>query len=78
VESVEATFDRSRSQRRPDVRRPRDALEVLCSEGLKLEQIAKELAGAFSNHDAVRLRDALQAGGKVRCLANDAALLSLP
>jgi hypothetical protein len=34
--------------------------EVLCSKVLKLEQIANELAGTFGNHDAVRLRNALQ------------------
>ena len=29
--------------------------QVPCSQVLKLEQIAKELAGTFGNHDAVRL-----------------------
>ena len=75
VESLEAAFHRSRSQRRPGSHRPRDALEVLCPKVLKLEQIAHELAGAFGNHDAVRLRNALQARRKVRRLAYDGLLL---
>ena len=75
VQCLEAAFHRSRSQRRPGSHRPCDALEVLCPKVLKLEQIAQELSGALSNHDAVRLRNALQARGKVWRLANDGLLL---
>ena len=75
MQSLEAAFDRSRSQRRPGSHRPCDALEVLCSKVLKLEQIAHELSRAFGNHDAVRLRNALQARRKVRRLAYDGLLL---
>ena len=50
-------------------------LRSLCSEVLKLEQVAHELPGAFRNHDAVRLRNALQARRKVRRLAYDGLLL---
>jgi hypothetical protein len=75
VESIEAAFDRSLSQGRPGSRRPRNALEVLPSKVLKLEEIAQELAGTFRNHDAVRLRYSLQACGKVWRLANDGLLL---
>ena len=42
---------------------------------LKLEQVAHELPCAFSNYDAVRLCNALQACGKVRRLAYDGLLL---
>jgi hypothetical protein len=42
---------------------------------LKLEQVAHELPGAFGNHDAVRLCNALQACRKVRRLANNGLLL---
>ena len=65
----------ARSQRRPGSHRPCDALEVLCSEVLKLEQIAHELSSALGNDDAVRLRNALQACRKVRRLADDGLLL---
>ena len=75
VESLEAAFDRSRSQCRPSSHRPCDALEVLRSKVLKLEQIAHELPSALRNDDAVRLRNALQARRKVRRLANDGLLL---
>ena len=75
VQSLEAAFHRSRSQRRPGSHRPCDALEVLCSKVLKLEQIAHELSRAFGNDDAVRLCNALQARRKVRRLANDGLLL---
>ena len=50
-------------------------LRSLCPEVLKLEQIAEELSRAFGNHDAVRLRNALQACRKVRRLADDGLLL---
>jgi hypothetical protein len=42
---------------------------------LKLEQIAHELPCALSNDHTVRLRNALQARRKVRCLAYDGLLL---
>ena len=45
-------------------------------QGPKVEQIAKELTGTFSNHDAVRLCNALQARRKVWGLADDGLLLS--
>ena len=75
VQSLEAALHRSWSQRRPGSHRPRDALEVLCSKVLKLEQIAHELPGALRNDHAVRLCNALQARRKVRRLANDGLLL---
>ena len=52
-----------------------DALEVLCAEVLKLKQVPDELASCLSNHNAVRLRNALQARGKVGRLANDGLFL---
>ena len=75
VQGLEAAFHRTGPQRRPSSHRPCDALEVLCSEVLKLEQIAHELARALGNDDAVRLRNALQARRKVRRLADDGLLL---
>jgi hypothetical protein len=54
---------------------PDNALEVLCSKVLKLEQVAHEPARALGNYDAVRLRNALQARGKVWRFANDGLLL---
>ena len=65
----------ARSQCRPGSHRPGDALEVLCPEVLKLEQIAEELSRALGNDDAVRLCNALQARRKVRRLAYDGLLL---
>ena len=75
MESIEAAFNRSLSQGHPGSHRPSNALEVLCSEVLKLEQIAQELSGALGNDDAVRLCNALQACCKVRRLADDGLLL---
>ena len=75
MESVEAAFHRTRPQRRPGSHRPRDALEVLCSKVLKLEQVAHELSSALGNDHAVRLCNALQARCKVRRLADDGLLL---
>jgi hypothetical protein len=77
VESIEAAFNRSLSQCRPGSRRPRNALEVLCSEVLKLEQITKELSRIFGNDHAVGLCNSLQARRKVRRLTNNASLLRL-
>jgi hypothetical protein len=75
VESLEAAFHRSLSQGGPGSHRPCNALEVLCSEVLKLEQIAEQFSRAFGNHYAVRLCDTLQARRKVRRLAYDCLLL---
>ena len=75
MHSLETAFRRTRPQRRPGSHRPRNTLEVLCSEVLKLEQIAHELSRTFGNHDAVRLCNALQACRKVRRLAYDGLLL---
>ena len=59
----------------PGSHRPCDTLEVLCCKVLKFEQTTDEPPGAFGNHDAVRLRNALQTSRKVRRLANDCLLL---
>ena len=78
MQCLEAAFHRSSVAAPPKLAPDRrDALEVLCSEVLKLEQIAEQLAGALGNDDAVRLGNALQACRKVRRLADDAALLRL-
>jgi hypothetical protein len=50
-------------------------LEVLCSEVLKVEEIANELPSTFGKHDCVRLSNTLQASRKVRRLAYDCLLL---
>ena len=52
VHCLEAAFRRTRPQHRPGPRGSGDALEVLCSEVLKLEQIAQELSRAFGDDDA--------------------------
>src|ERR1700745_2094544 len=44
VQRLETAFDGSPSQRRPGPRGPCDALEVLWSEVLELEQVAEELS----------------------------------
>ena len=75
MESLKAAFHRCRSQHGPSARRPRNALQVLCFEVLKVEQVAHELARTFSNHHAVRFRNALQACREVRRLAYDGLLL---
>ena len=54
---------------------PCNALEFLRAKVVKLKQVAHELSRALCNHDAVRLRNALQARGKVRRLAHDGLLL---
>ena len=59
VQRLEAAFDRTRPQRRPRSHRPGDALEVLGSEVLKLEQIAQQFSRALGDDDPVRLGDAL-------------------
>ena len=77
VQCLEAAFRRTRPQRRPGPHRPGDALEVLCPEVLKLEQIAEKSSRAFGDDHHVRLGDPLQARREVRRLADDAALLRL-
>ena len=49
--------------------------KVLCSQVLKLEQVSDEVPSAFRNHNAVRLRNALQPRRKVWRLAYDCLLL---
>jgi hypothetical protein len=53
----------------------RSALQVLCSQILKLEQIADELSRVLRNDHAVRLGNALQARCKVWRLADNSLLL---
>jgi hypothetical protein len=69
---LSTTAGRSAAQARTG---PPYTLEVLCSEVLKLEQVANELSCALGEDDHVRLRNALQACGKVRCLADNRLLL---
>jgi hypothetical protein len=75
MESIEAAFHRCPSQGRPNTHRPRNALEVLCSEVLKVEEIANELSRTFGNHHSVWLRNALQACCKVRRLAHNGTII---
>jgi hypothetical protein len=75
MQRLEPAFYRSWSQSRPGPHRRRDALEFLFPKVLQLEQVAEEPARALRNHDAVRLCDTLQAGGKIRRLADDCLLL---
>jgi hypothetical protein len=77
VQSLETALCGRRSERCPGPYRPRDAFEILCSEVLKLEQVAKELSRILSANYAVRLRNALQASREVRGLAYNATFLSL-
>ena len=78
VQRLEAAFHRTRPQRRPDAYRAGDALEVLGSEVLQLEQIAEQPSRALADDHHVRLCDPLQARREVRRLADDAALLRFP
>ena len=55
---------------------PFDALELVGSEVLKLEQITEQLSRALGDDDRVRLGDPLQARREVGCLADDRLLLS--
>ena len=75
MQCLEAAFRRIRPQRRPGSHRSGDTLEVLCSEVLKLEQIAEELSRTFGNDHAAWLCNAFQASCKVGRLANDCLLL---
>src|SRR5262249_29536604 len=77
MECFEAAFHDTRSQCRPSPHRARDAPEVLCSEVLKLKQIAEQLSRAFGDDDRIRLGNTLQPGREIGCLAHDPALLSL-
>ena len=54
---------------------PRDTLEVLCPEVLKLKQVAHKPSCALRNDHAVRLCNALQACRQVRRLADNGLLL---
>ena len=74
---LEAAFRRTRPQGREGPYRPGDALEVLCPEVLKLEEIAEKSPGALGDDHHVRLGDPLQTCREVRRLADDAALLRL-
>ena len=78
MQRLEATFHRTRSQRRPGSHRPCDALKVLCAKVLELEQIAQQSSCSLINHDSARFGDALQACREVRRLTDDAALLRFP
>src|SRR5262245_15507036 len=62
-------------QRRPSSHGTCDALQVLRSKVIKLEQVADELPSALRNDHPVRLRNTLQTRGKVRCLAYNGLLL---
>src|ERR1700722_19726022 len=57
-----AAFRRTGSQYRPGVLWPCDTFQVLCTEVLKLKQIAYESSCAFRNTRHVRRSDPLQAG----------------
>ena len=61
AQRLEAALHRACAQRRPSPHRSGDALEVLGSEVLKVEQIAQEFARALSDDDGVRLGNPLQA-----------------
>ena len=78
VQGLETTFRRTHPQRRPSPHWPGDALEVLRSEVLRLEQIAEKFSRGLGDDDHVRLGEPLQACRHVRRLADDAALLRLP
>ena len=75
---LEAAFRRTRPQGREGTYRPGDALEVLCPEVLKLEEITEQPSRALGNDHHVRLGNPLQARREVRRLADDAALLRFP
>ena len=75
MECFEPAFHQTWSQRRPSLHWSRDALEVLCSEVLKLKQIAHELPSALTNDHTVRLSNPLQARCEIGCLADYSAFL---
>src|SRR5271167_3217975 len=75
---LEAAFRRTPPQGCEGTYRPGDALEILCPEILKLEQITEQPSRPLSNDHHVRLGDPLQTRSEVWRLANDAALLRFP
>ena len=75
MECLESTCRRARSQCSPSVHRVGDSCEVLCSQILKLKQIAQEVSCVFCNNHCIRLSDSLEARGQVRGFVNDAALV---
>ena len=72
---LEAALDRTCPQHREGFHRPGDPLELLGTQVLQLEEIAKEPARGLGNDNRVRRGDALKACCKVRCLADDIVLL---
>src|SRR5262245_17346661 len=75
MQSLKAALNGSWPQRSPSSHRACDTLQVFRPKVLKVEQVADELSGVFGNHDAVRLRHALQACSEIRRLADDSLLL---
>ncbi len=75
MQCLEVAFRRTRPQRRPNLHRPRDALEVLGPKVLQLEEIAEKPSRVIGDDDHVRLGQGLQARRKIRRLADDRLLL---
>ena len=78
AQRLEAALDRACPQRRPGRTGSAMPLRSLAPRSCKLEEIAEKSSCALGDDDRVRLGDPLQARRKVRCLADDAALLRLP
>src|SRR5208282_5370747 len=78
VQRLEAALCRTCAQRRPGPHRPGDALEILGSEVLQLEQIAEELPRALGDDHHVGLGDPLQPRREIWSLADNAAFLRFP
>ena len=77
VQRLKAALNRAWPHRSPRSHQLSDALEVLGSQVLQLEQIAEQFSCALGDDDRVRLGDALQSCSEVWCLTDDAALLRL-
>src|SRR5262245_51938654 len=77
MQRLEPALHGTRPQRRPDLHRSWDALQLPCPEVIEFEQIAEKPSRTLGNHDRVWLSDCLQARREVWGLADDASLPSL-
>ena len=74
VQCIEPALDRACPHHRPRPHRPGDPFEVSCPEIDKLKEIAQKFSRALGNNQRIRLRNSLQARGKIWRLADNSTL----
>ena len=75
TKGLEAALRRTLPECRPGSHRPCNALEVLCSEVLKLKEVAEKPSRALCDDDRIRFGQRLQPRREVWRLAYDGLLL---